>query len=580
MANAPSREIQQAFLEPTTELHRRVELYEYDGVTPYAQSLWPEILVGGAVGLDHARDERRSLDLELDNYAGLLNPEVGGFWYDKTIKVFFGIRVAQEFREPRVIIVEEYDAIGQARELKRFLAEAGVSVVHFNPMVETYAEIQDFDIIISVASTYTRKLSLLTEAYGKGKSILTFGAEATAAQMPAVISSAASTISSITTDRSFEKADLADPVAVGWDDWILTGAHNYRRVLAIAPGAVTVANTWDATNGFSPGIIMQTNLNGNRWIHVVQGNFTTFDADEGAEYFSGFLYTATERLDYYAPQEIWETQIGEFVPDEIADADDAGERIKVVGRDYTARCMASKLTKATAFAATESIESVIKALASNSGIRKMNLPVTGRTLGKDMTWERDTDRWSIMKDVAVANNYEIYFDAQGYLRLEAQRDPLLSPATLDLVTGVGGNLVSRNRKTSGMNIFNLVSVVGESSDSSIPLCYGEAKNTSENSPTAIKYLGERTKNITNALVTSNEQAMEIAEALLAVSALEEFSLDFSAVLFPWMEVGEILEMLDDSDTAWGPSKYLLSTLTLPLDLGPMSGAAKRIMKVG
>lgn len=125
-----------------------------------------------------------------------------------------------------------------------------------------------------------------------------------------------------------------------------------------------------------------------------------------------------------------------------------------------------------------------------------------------------------------------------------------------------------------------MTVVGESSDTTAPLVYGEAKNTSANSPTSIQRLGDRTRNETNSLVTSNEQAKEIAEALLAVSSLQEYELSFESVLFPWIEPGEIIEMIEDEDTSWGPARYLLSTLTLPLDLGPMSGTGKRIVKVG
>lgn len=581
MSNKPSEEIQESFLAPTTELIRRVELYEFDGTTPYLQPLWPEMLVGGTVSADQSRDERRSLDLELNNDSGFLNPEEGGFWYDKVIKVYLGIRISQEDREPRVMIVEEYESTGQAIALKQLLSEAGLSVVHYNPQVETYADVKDFDILVSISSTYTRKLGLLTEAYMHGKSILTFGLDATTAQLPYIIGSSASALSVHSGQRSFEKTELVDPVMVGWDDWIIDGPQSYRKINVPAAGTQVVANTWDETNGFSPGVIMRSDINGNKWIHVLQNDFTTsrFDDSEGTFEFVGFLDKITERLDYYAPQEIWETQMGEFVMDEGGDADSANDRISIVARDYTARCIGSKLAKATAFGKNEPIESVIKILAVNSSIFKFNLPVTGKTLGKDMTWERDTTRWSIMKEIATANNYEIYFDAFGYLRLEPQQDPVLTPPSLVLRTGIGGNLVSRSKKTSGGNIFNYVTVVGESSDTTVPLVYGEAKNESPNSPTNIKRLGERTKNISSPLVTTSEQARELAETMLSVSALEEFQLEFGAVLFPWIEPGEILEMPADSDKSWGPARYLISSLTLPLDLGPMSGSAKRIMKV-
>ncbi|URG17394.1 minor tail protein [Rhodococcus phage Mbo2] len=588
MGTAPSRVIQEAFVAPTSEIVRRIEIYEYDGITPFLPALWSDILVGGTVNADQTRDERRSMDLELDNSTGALSPKVGGLWYDKVFKVFYGLRTEFVERDPKVIIVEEYESVGQALALKTLMARAGIKVVHYNPLVTTYADVEEFDVLVSISSTYSRKLALLTEAFGQGKSILTFGLDATTSQLPYIIGTSAASLSADSGLRSFEQTGLADPVVTGWDDYTITGPQSYRKILTVAPGAVTVANTYDVTNGFSPGIVMRADMSGSVWIHVLQNKFTSdeFETADDEELCSSFLGSAIDRLDYFQPQEIWECQIGEFVPDDLSDADEKNDRIKVTARDYTARCLNSKLTKATAFTATQSIESIISALAVNSGIRNMNLPVTSKVLGKDQTWERDTERWAIMKEIALANNYEIWFDATGYLRLTPQQDPVATPPSLILETGIGGNLVSRQQKTGSSNLFNHITVIGESSDTTIPLCFGEAINNAPNSPSRIGGdglpggIGERTKNITSPLVTTDDQAKELATAMLAVASLEEFELNFSAVLFPWLEPGEIVEMAESNDEYWGPARYLLSTISLPLDLSPMSGTAKRVIKVG
>lgn len=582
MGNAPSRVIQEAFVAPTSEIVRRVEIYEYDGETPFLPDLWSDILVGGTVTGDQSRDERRAMDLELDNSTRALSPKVGGLWYDKVFKVFYGLRTEFVERDPKVIIVEEYESVGQALALKKLMARAGIKVVHYNPLVTTFADVEEFDVLVSISSTYTRKLGLLTEAFGQGKSILTFGLDATTAQLPYIIGTSAASLSTNPGLRSFEQTGLADPVSVGWDDYTLTGPQSYRKILTVATGAVTVANTYDATNGFSPGIVMRVDMSGSRWIHVLQNKFgpEQFETPDDEDLCSGFLGAAIDRLDYFEPQEIWECQIGEFVPDDLSDADEKGDRIKVTARDYAARCLNSKLVKATAFTKTQPIEDIIRALAVNSGITKINLPVTSKVLGKDQTWERDTERWAIMKEIAIANNYEIWFDATGYLRLTPQQDPVATPPSLVLETGIGGNLVSRQQKTGSSNLFNRITVIGESSDTSIPLCYGEALNDNPASPSAVSKIGERTRNITSPLVTTDDQAKQLAASMLAVSSLEEFELNFTAVLFPWLEPGEIIEMAESGDEYWGPARYLLSTISLPLDLSPMSGTAKRVIKVG
>lgn len=580
MPGTPDRLVQEAFVAPTSEITRRVEIYEFDGKTPWKPETWGTALVSGSVSIDMSRDERRSVDVELNNEDGAFDPKAGGLWYDKVLKVFYGIQLNQTDREPKLAIVEEFESIGQGLALKTLLAQAGIQSVFYDPQIEDYDQIEDFDIIISISSDRTRKLSLLTEAFNRGKSVMTFGLNATAAQLPYVIGAAASSLSTDSDLRTFEKTDLVDLAMNGWQsDWQLEGPHSYRKINTAAAGAMVLANTWDATNGFSVGIILRAEMAGPLWLHTMQNDFTLGAFDQGSDLFASFLGALVERIDYYVPQPLWEMQIGEFVPDSIEDADEYGERIKFTGRDYAKRCLNSKLTKATMFTKSQKIEDVIKSLALNCKISKINLPVTNFTLGKDMTWERDTDRWAIMKAIALANNYEIYFDNAGWLIMRPQQDPLLTPPSLVLTTGIGGNLVARGAKTGDSQLFNHVTVIGESSDSSVPLVFGEAINNNPNSPSSIDAIGERTKNISSPLVTSEGQATELARTMLSVSALEEFELNFEAVLFPWIEAGEIVEMGEPEGTYWGPTRYLISNLTLPLDLSPMSGNGKRVTRV-
>lgn len=586
MSAAPSKLIQEAFVAPTAEIVRRVEIFNFDGKTPWRPEIWPRILVGGTVSADMTRGERRNIDCELDNSDRSLSPKTGGLWYDKVIKAYYGIRLHQRDRDPKVAIVEEYDSPGEGLALKSALAQAGVKVVFYNPIAETLDDVQNYDILISISKNYTRKLALLTAAFSAGKSIFTFGTDATAAQLPLMIAGGATSLSTDASLREFDKTGTTDRAMNGWaGEWALTGPHSYRQIIAPAGGTITIAETYDPTNGSSPGVLMRENgLAGSVWIHMQQNKFHPTTFDEGFPDFLAFLRAMIDRLDTYVPATIWETQIGEFVPDEISDTDDFSDRIKLTGRDYAKRCMLSKLTKATSFAATMPIEDAIRALAQNSLITKIDLPITGKTLGKIMTWERDTTRWDIMDEIATSFNYELYFSANGFLTMRPQQDPLLTPPTLVLKTGIGGNLVKRGAKTGDAQLFNHVTVIGESSDTSIPLVFAEALNNAPGSPSRIGGdaeggIGERTKNFSSPLVTSETQAKALAQTMLSVSALEEFELNFEVVLFPWIEPGEIVEMDDPDGTYWGPTRYLISTLTLPMDLSPMSGTGKRVTKV-
>jgi hypothetical protein len=576
----PSQTIQDAFLAPVVEIIRRVEIYEYDATTPWKQELWDDYLIDGGVTGSSDGDERRTFECTLDNSDGELDPEAGNLWYDKVFKVFYGLKLDQVERDPKVLIVEEYQSDGQALALKSAMNAGGVKYVHYNPLASSYKDLEGFDIIVSITSDYTRKLSLLTEAFNKGKAVFTCGKDATPAQLPYIVGSAGASLSTDVGIRSFDKAEtLSDELSLGWGEWGINGPQSYRKINTASGGEI-VGFTEDATNGQSRGIIRRAAFGGSRWMHIQQNRFEESVFAYGYDEFVKFTSRAVDWLDAYVPQATWETQIGEFVADQIEDADEWGDTIKVTARDYTSRCMESELAVATMHVAATPIEDIIRAHAANAGIRKFNLPITNKTLGKDQTWEGGTERWTLMKDIATANNYDLYFNAEGYLCLTPFNDPTLTPPTLVLTTGVNGNLISRGARTSAARLKNHVIVIGESSDSSAPPVWAELKNENENSPSNIQKLGDRVDRVTSSLVTTVQQAIELAKSLLSVAALEEFELDFSSVLFPWIEPGEIVEMYDPDSEYWGPSRYLLTSLTFPLDLSPMSGKGKRVINVG
>jgi hypothetical protein len=539
------------------------------------------MLVSGSVTASYGEGERRAFECVLDNYNGALDPVVGGLWYDKVFKVFYGIALNQQPRTPKILIVEEDDAPGQFLALKSMLGKQGFKTVHYNPQAEFYDEVEDFDILVSISSTTTKKLALLNEAFTRGKSIMTFSLTNTVSTLPGIIASAGNIVTH-SGPYGFAEATLDHPIMDGWQPWSMEQTPSYRRINTPTAGATVLASVYDETNGLSPGIIVNQVFGGARWFHMQQYQFRLEEFDGASQEFydncAALIGRAARWVDTYVALDKWECQIGEFLSDSIQD-DETGDLIKITGRDYTKRCMKSKFSKATTFAKTLLIEDVIRAVASNAGIRKFDLPVTNIPLGKDMTWERDTERWQVMYDIAEAYSYELYFNAEGYLTMRKFRDPSTSAPTLTLRTGPGGNLVSRGKKTSDGELYNHVTVVGESSDSSIPLVFGEAMNTDPNSPTNIDEIGDRVRNITSSVVTDSFQAQALAQSLLAVSGLEEFELNFSSVLFPWIEPGDIVEMGEAVGTYWGPSRYLISSLSLPLDLSPMTGNGKRVTNV-
>lgn len=589
MATPPPRRVVEAFLQPVSHITRRIEIYEADGIAPWKPELWDEILVadGGSVSATYGDKERRTFECTLDNYSGELDPVPGGLWYDKIFKVFYGIDVgATVGSQPRIIIVDD-DSLGQAQNLRSIFYQAGYTEVHFNPDATSMGDIADFDIVVSVSSTGANRASLMHDAYSAGKNVLTFAGSPTNSSIPLHISA---TQPPIAGQEYFEVEPLNSTLYSTATRWSLLPPAGYRRITGLKPDVVAISDAVrfsGSTVTSNPFAIALAARGMGEWIHVAQHHFNReVFADAEGNYspsaydsFVQFIGATVKFLYGEAGEDYYECQIGEFVSTSIGHADESGDTVSLSCIDYTKRCTDSKLSAATMFEQGEVIEDIIRAVASNCNIRKFDLPVTGEGLQKDVTFERDTTRWDVMYKLASELGYDLFFDGEGRLAMKKNRDPAKDAPNLALASGIGGNLVSRKLVTSDARLFNHVVVVGESADSDSEPVWAEVVNREEASPTSVDKIGDRVRIETMSTVTTRGKATELANQLLAVSMLEEFDLSFVSVFFPWIEPGELVEYTDETRQHWGPSRYMITSLSLPLDLGPMSGTGKRVVNL-
>lgn len=94
LTNTPPSGAVSAINSGLTIWTRRAEIYESDGTTLWTppNGSTTSRLIGGNVNVDYTRDERRTLDITLDNTDGMLESDGGeGFWYNKIIKVYRGV---------------------------------------------------------------------------------------------------------------------------------------------------------------------------------------------------------------------------------------------------------------------------------------------------------------------------------------------------------------------------------------------------------------------------------------------------------------------------------------------------------
>lgn len=273
----------------------------------------------------------------------------------------------------------------------------------------------------------------------------------------------------------------------------------------------------------------------------------------------------------------WVTCLGEFMIDTVSRAH-FPQIIQITGRDFTKKLQKDKFTQTTAFAAGASLVDVIRTIATNGGISKFALPGLPNTLSATIVFERNSERWGAVKQLANSYGYDIYFDNFGFLTMRTYVDPLTAPLSYSFFDGSEGNLVDFKKSTSDAQLYNHVIVYGDGPDN--PLVFGQAENTNPSSPTRISAIGRRTYAYASQFITSNAQANSIALALLSVMGLDQYDVNISSIVVPWLEAGTAVEVITSTDALSDPTRYILSNFTIPFELTPMTGNARRVTLVG
>lgn len=554
-----------AIIGPTSELVRRIEIYEADAITRWDAGANDGRLIDGSVSIDYSRDERRAFDLTLDNDDFGLEHTPEALWYDKIIKIFCGVKY-----------VDTTPLTSQK--------------VRTNLCINPSFEVNTTGWGGSSAGRTTSTIARDTTTFSVGVASLkiTWPTGSSSASQYSVTGLKPGTVYTISTNM-YVPAGSPD---VYWGELfssnvLYTTKDAWNRV-------ILTFVAFNSTHYFGPAVTNPTTgqlcwidailiEEADRFLGYFDGSSGDFANRDYAWTGTAHASTSTETITVETPQAIetsWEVQVGECMIDQISE-DYFPYTVKVSGRDYTKKCLLSKFNTATSFADGLAIETAIQTIATNAGITKFLLPLTGHQLGKLYTYERGVSRWEAMKEIASGFGYELFFDAQGFLVMREYLDPVTAPLAYSLATGpLVGNLVSYGKTVNDNRIYNKIIVTGESSDSEVPPVSAIAENTLPDSPTRIAKLGERVYQYASAYITTTPQAQDVADKFLKIHALEEFELNFTSIALPWLEAGEIIEFIDPRPSEGQPTRFLLSSLNLSLGLGPMSGNAKRVSVVG
>jgi len=334
----------------------------------------------------------------------------------------------------------------------------------------------------------------------------------------------------------------------------------WREYVAVESGSVSVdmtrserrnleitLNDADGDLGYGPGFFWYDKI-----IHVCKG----IRLDNG---------------DFYM------TYMGEFIPDNIQ-RPHFPRTLQVTARDFTKKLMMDKFPDTITFAAGLNVGTVISTMATNAGVTKKNFAPTTNVLLADMPYSRGDTRWNVMEGLAQGIGFELFFSGQGYLTFRPNVDPFTAPVSYTFRTGLDANLVNFSRTTTDAFMFNDVIVHGSSTNNALVM--GRAENNNANSPTRIAKVGRRMNMFPSESVPDNATALANATSLLKVAGLEQYDMSLESIAAPWLEAGDAVETLIDDSAPGDPTRFLLSSFSIPLGLGSMSGSAKRVALVG
>lgn len=581
MGGYVTRAVIDAVLAPETTVTRRCEIYEADGVTRWPGDDGKSRVKDGQVGVDSTRDDRRNLDITLDNSDGaLIHDPTSGLWYDKIIKVFRGVEYNNLDKDPSVAMlgVTSFPISPMTTALRRM----GFNNFSFFPSLTsvTVDQILNYDIVVAykTGSDFdATTTALLSSAYALGANIFTMNNYATSASVPLITSTATRTgVTAWNIDRPPGDNEFIEELA----SYLNPGVNGETIPLTIRATAIAAAITTYAAATDYPAIY-EAGQSGGRWFHYHPSLNLNYTPSYNVARELAFLSAALRWLYAYGEQRNWETQIGEFMIDKIVESSYPHD-IAITGRDYVKKLSRIKVDTAVSWAAGTDIDSLVTSLAALGGIKKMRIHSGGVKLAALQNFDRTTDYWAVIKTICTANNVEVFFDASGYLVVRPFLDPSTSPTTFDLTMGQpSGNISTFKRTSDDTAMYNRVVVTGISSDTSVNdgiKFQAIAENHTPSSPTRIERLGPITYYYSSEFFTSVQQCQDYANRLLSVMALESYSFDFDALVAPWIEAGEICRA-PNSDDRFAPDRYLLSSFTIPLGLGTMSGSAKRVTNV-
>lgn len=187
-----------------------------------------------------------------------------------------------------------------------------------------------------------------------------------------------------------------------------------------------------------------------------------------------------------------------------------------------------------------------------------------------MLFDAGSDPWVAVVTLAQSMGCQAYFSVEGRLAILPPHDINALPSPdFTYVEGEGCTMLDLSREYNADSVFNGVIVTGEAVGDQLPPVRGEAWDENPTSPTyRLGAYGEVPTFLTDPLAKTEEQAQQIAQAVLASILGASERIGITGIVNPSYEANDIVRV--KRDRAGIDALYAIDAFSVPLRSGTQS----------
>jgi len=277
-----------------------------------------------------------------------------------------------------------------------------------------------------------------------------------------------------------------------------------------------------------------------------------------------------------------EVPLGVFFITELDVASDDGATVTLQGVDRSLRISRNRWLAPYTTETDDTLDVVIREILQSRwqqvdyDFETLGVTVPQATLGLDTS----NDPFKDAQDIAIAAGYDLFFDNAGVAVLVPQVSYRESDPDETYLEGPENLVVTVQRGLSNDRSYNVVVATGEGTKNRNRVFRGEAFDDDPDSPTyRFGPYGSYPRFYNSSLITSDEQAQDAAEAILARSRGLVEAVEWVQTVDPSLDAGDVIRV--QNVLANVDRVFVIDRLTVPLEAsGAMQAVARTIRVTG